>query len=115
MKVNKETGTIEIEVNNVGVTTLYIPPQYLKSDGTTEDSAIGKYFESLMQEIEDGTRKTLILPQVFDDKGNKYFELVQPTINYSFPNITYIEAVGEMLVGTSEDKQSNKEENNNGN
>jgi hypothetical protein len=101
MIIDETTGTIKFEVPNIGVYTLYMPSQYMRTHATAEESAVLDYFKERVKDIVDGNLRGLILPSERDIDGSRLFELVCPTINLSFPNITDIDVVGDIMKATS--------------
>jgi hypothetical protein len=101
MIIDETTGAIKFEVPSIGVYTLYIPSQYMRPDATEEERVIFDYFKERVNDIMEGNLTGVILPSDRDTYGNRLFELVCPTINLSFPKITDIEVIGDIMKATS--------------
>lgn len=57
-----------------GLKVIYIPPQYLSSSASDEEKETANEFKRALSTIHNGEQSGIILPQAFDDNGNKLFE-----------------------------------------
>lgn len=57
-----------------GLKVLLLPPQYLSEDASPEDKAVREYYERGLSMLHKNEQSALILPQIFDDKGNPMFD-----------------------------------------
>ena len=57
-----------------GLKVLYLPPNYLSEDASPEEKAVREYYERGLSMLHKNEQSALILPQFYDEKGNKQFE-----------------------------------------
>ena len=57
-----------------GLKVLGLPPQYLAEDASPEDKAVREYYERNLSMLHKNEQSALILPLIYDDRGNKLFE-----------------------------------------
>ena len=57
-----------------GLKVIYIPPQYLSESASEEEKQTAEYFRKALSTIHTGEQSGILLPQAFDDEGNKLFE-----------------------------------------
>jgi hypothetical protein len=50
----------------VGVPVLYIPPQYLSSDASISEKAIGDYYKNALRNLQNNEQGSMLLPQIYD-------------------------------------------------
>jgi hypothetical protein len=50
----------------VGVPVLYIPPQYLSSDASSSEKAIGDYYKNALRNLQNNEQGSMLLPQIYD-------------------------------------------------
>jgi hypothetical protein len=105
MKLDKEKGTISIK--GVGVTTLHMPIYFMAEDAPENRKEMYNYLKDKMSKIEHGDLSSLILPSDRDMCGELMFFIDQPEITMTFPSITRIESVGEILVATTQEETKN--------
>lgn len=70
----EENEAIGVATDLRGMKTLFLPPDYLSDDATPEQKSVREYYERAMSLLHKGEQTALILPQMFDDKGNKLFD-----------------------------------------
>jgi hypothetical protein len=57
-----------------GIMKIAIPPKYLDPNASAEDKAVAEAFQKIIDNYNVGTQRGLLVPQMYDDNGNKYFE-----------------------------------------
>ena len=68
-----EAGGVAKEAH--GIKILYMPPEYMAEDATTEQKNAYKMFQRLMMNLDLGESSSAILPLLTDSMGNKMFEM----------------------------------------
>ena len=68
-----EAGGVSKEAH--GIKILYMPPEYMAEDATTEQKNAYKMFQRLMMNLDLGESSSAILPLLTDSMGNKMFEM----------------------------------------
>ena len=57
-----------------GLKVIYIPPNYLSESASPEEKETAEYFKRTLASIHRGEQSGVLLPQAFDEDGNKLFE-----------------------------------------
>ncbi len=57
-----------------GLKVIYIPPQYLSESASEDEKQTAEYFRKALSTIHTGEQSGILLPQAFDEDGNKLFE-----------------------------------------
>lgn len=70
----EEIEGIGIERDLAGLPVAWVPPELLKSDATAEQKATLAAIEELVKNVRNDEQAGLVLPLVYDERGNKLFE-----------------------------------------
>lgn len=62
----EEIEAIGVSKDLSGTPVLYIPPQYMQADATTEQKAIYEYYKAAMRNFQNTQQTSMILPQTYD-------------------------------------------------
>lgn len=71
----EEIEAIGIERDLAGLPIAYIPPEYLSSTASADQQAVRNSIVSIVQNVKRNEQEGIVFPLVFDDKGNKMFDL----------------------------------------
>jgi phage gp29-like protein len=71
----EEIEAIGIERDLAGLPVAYVPPEYLSSNATPDQSAVLNAVQSIVSNIKRNEQEGVVFPVVFDDSGNRMFEL----------------------------------------
>jgi hypothetical protein len=71
----EEIEAIGIERDLAGLPVAYVPPEYLSSGATTEQASVLASIQTLVTSIKRNEQEGVIFPVLFDDQGNKQFDL----------------------------------------
>ncbi|WP_449421090.1 phage portal protein family protein [Piscirickettsia litoralis] len=109
---------IGIERNLVGLLKFEIPPDYLSTSASTDQKAVVNHLEELGANVRQNESSYLIMPQQYDQNGNKLFnaelmscqgntnvDLSGPINRYAYSisqtMMTEFQQIGKTAVGTS--------------
>lgn len=67
--------SIGIERDLAGIPRLFLPPNYMDPNADSATKATYKSYQKLVRNIRNDEQAGIILPSVFDDKGNRLVEL----------------------------------------
>lgn len=73
-KAFEETEAVGVSQDMQGFKVLYLPPRYLDPNASDEDKAVYEYYKKVMRNAQVAEQSGLILPQVLDENGNKFFD-----------------------------------------
>lgn len=71
----EEIEAIGIERDLAGLPIAYIPPEYLSSTATADQQAVRTSIVNIVQNVKRNEQEGIVFPLVFDEKGNKMFDL----------------------------------------
>lgn len=71
----EEIEAIGIERDLAGLPIAYIPPEYLSSTASADQAAVRESIVSIVQNVKRNEQEGIVFPLVYDDKGNKMFDL----------------------------------------
>jgi phage gp29-like protein len=71
----EEIEAIGIERDLAGLPVAYMPPEYLSSDANSAQTSVRNTITDIVQNIKRNEQEGVIFPQMFDDNGNRMFEL----------------------------------------
>jgi phage gp29-like protein len=71
----EEIEAIGIERDLAGLPIAYIPPEYLSSTASADQAAVKESIVSIVQNVKRNEQEGIVFPLVYDDKGNKMFDL----------------------------------------
>lgn len=71
----EEIEAIGIERDLAGLPVAYMPPEYLSSDANAAQTSVRNTITDIVQNIKRNEQEGVIFPQMFDDNGNRMFEL----------------------------------------
>jgi len=71
----QEIEGIGIERDLNGVPVIYIPPNALRTNATPEEKATADAAETIVKNVRNDSQAGVVLPALFDDNGNRLFEL----------------------------------------
>jgi len=71
----EEIEAIGIERDLAGLPIAYIPPEYLSSTASADQAAVRESIVSIVQNVKRNEQEGIVFPLVFDEKGNKMFDL----------------------------------------
>lgn len=70
----KDQLMLGVSKDIASVPVIYIPPKYMAADASDAEKAVYQAYLQAAQAIADGKQRSLVMPQVYDDSGNKVFE-----------------------------------------
>jgi phage gp29-like protein len=71
----EEIEAIGIERDLAGLPVAYMPPEYLSSDATAAQKAVRDMVVDIVQNIKRNEQEGVVFPAVYDDHGNRVFDL----------------------------------------
>lgn len=71
----EEIEAIGIERDLAGLPIAYLPPEYLSSTATSDQKAIVSAMTQIVQNVKRNEQEGIVFPLVFDDRGNKLFDI----------------------------------------
>jgi hypothetical protein len=71
----EEIEAIGIERDLAGLPIAYVPPEYLSSNASADQQATVSAMESIVQNVKRNEQEGIVFPLVYDEKGNKMFDL----------------------------------------
>ena len=71
----EEIEAIGIERDLAGLPIAYLPPEYLSSTASADQQAVRDSIVAIVQNVKRNEQEGIVFPLVFDDKGNKMFDL----------------------------------------
>ena len=71
----EEIEAIGIERDLAGLPVAYVPPEYLSSAATAEQASVLASVQQLVTSIKRNEQEGVIFPVLYDDQGNKQFDL----------------------------------------
>ena len=72
----EEIEAIGIERDLAGLPVAWVPPEYLSSAATAEQASVLASIQQLVTSIKRNEQEGVIFPLLFDDQGNKQFDLM---------------------------------------
>lgn len=70
----KDQLMLGITKDIASVPVIYIPPKYMAADASDAEKAVYQAYLQAAQAIADGKQRSLVMPMVLDEEGNKLFE-----------------------------------------
>jgi hypothetical protein len=70
----KDQLMLGVSKDIASVPVIYIPPKYMAADASPAEQAVYQAYLNAAQAIADGKQRSLVMPLVVDDNGNKLFE-----------------------------------------
>lgn len=71
----EEIEAIGIERDLAGLPVAYVPPEYLSSNATADQLAVLTAVQNIVSNIKRNEQEGVVFPVVFDDSGNRMFDL----------------------------------------
>jgi len=71
----EEMEAIGIERDLAGLPIAYIPPDYLSSAASADQTAVRDSIISIVQNVKRNEQEGIVFPLVYDDRGNKMFSI----------------------------------------
>lgn len=71
----EEIEAIGIERDLAGLPVAYVPPEYLSSTATADQQAVLAAIQSIVQNVKRNEQEGIVFPQVYNDNGNKMFDI----------------------------------------
>lgn len=71
---DNERASVQLEKAGT-IFKLFIPSDYLTVDASEEHKETLRHFQTVLKEIVEGKRKSVILPSDVDQNGTRYFDL----------------------------------------
>jgi hypothetical protein len=71
----EEIEAIGIERDLAGLPIAYLPPEYLSSTASADQQTVRDSIVAIVQNVKRNEQEGIVFPLVFDDKGNKMFDL----------------------------------------
>lgn len=71
----EEIEAIGIERDLAGLPIAFLPPEYLSSNATPDQMAVVASLEQIVQNVKRNEQEGIVFPLVYDEKGNKMFDL----------------------------------------
>lgn len=71
----EEIEAIGIERDLAGLPVAYLPPDYLSSGATAEQAAVLATVQNIVTSIKRNEQEGIVMPTLYDDSGNKMFDL----------------------------------------
>lgn len=71
----EEIEAIGIERDLAGLPIAFVPPEYLSSNASADEKAVVASLEQIVQNVKRNEQEGIVFPLVYDDKGNKMFDL----------------------------------------
>ena len=71
----EEIEAIGIERDLAGLPIAFLPPEYLSSGATEDQKRIVAMMESIVQNVKRNEQEGLVFPLIFDERGNKMFDI----------------------------------------
>jgi len=71
----EEIEAIGIERDLAGLPVAYVPPEYLSSTATADQQAVLAAIQSIVQNVKRNEQEGIVFPQVFNENGNKLFDI----------------------------------------
>lgn len=72
----EEIEAIGVERDLAGLPVAYVPPEFLSSTATAEQSTVLTTIKDIVTSIKRNEQEGVIMPSMFDDQGHKAFDLV---------------------------------------
>lgn len=70
----KDQLMLGVSKDIASVPVIYIPPKYMAAEATPAEQAVYQAYLNAAQAIADGKQRSLVMPLVIDENGNKQFE-----------------------------------------
>ena len=71
----EEIEAIGIERDLAGLPIAYLPPEYLSSSATADQIQVRNAIEQIVQNVKRNEQEGIVFPLMYDDNGNKMFDL----------------------------------------
>jgi hypothetical protein len=71
----EEIEAVGVERDLAGLPVAYVPPEYLSSTATVEQQQVLAAVQSIVTNIKRNEQEGIVFPTVYDDGGNKMFDL----------------------------------------
>ena len=72
----EEIEAIGVERDLAGLPVAYVPPEFLSSTATAEQSTVLTTIKDIVTSIKRNEQEGVIMPSMYDDQGHKVFDLV---------------------------------------
>lgn len=72
----EEIEAIGVERDLAGLPVAYVPPEFLSSTATAEQSTVLSTIKDIVTSIKRNEQEGVIMPSMYDDQGHKVFDLV---------------------------------------
>ena len=72
----EEIEAIGVERDLAGLPVAYVPPEYLSSSASAEQSTVLAQIQSIVTSIKRNEQEGIIMPSMYDEQGHKMFDLV---------------------------------------
>ena len=71
----EEIEAIGIERDLAGLPVAFVPPEYLSSNATADQSAVLASIVSIVQNVKRNEQEGIVFPNVYDEQGHKLFDI----------------------------------------
>jgi hypothetical protein len=102
----KDQLMLGVSKDIASIPVVYLPPKYMAADASDAEKAVYKAYLDMASNVASGKQRSLVMPQVWDDSGNKQFEFslmeAKGTNKFDIPKI--IEQLqNDILIAMSAD------------
>jgi hypothetical protein len=106
----KDQLMLGVSKDIASVPVIYLPPKYMADDASEGEKSVYQAYQRAAAAVADGKQRYMLMPQVYDDSGNKLFEFslmeAKGTNKFDIPEIVQ-QLQNDILTALSADVLKN--------